>query len=551
MKYFLYCRKSTEAEDRQVMSLESQRLELERGFLQRDDVEIVAIITEAKSAKSPGRPLFNDMVARIEAGEAHGILAWAPDRLARNSIDGGRLVYLLDTGVLKDLKFATYTFENNSQGKFMLAIMFGQSKYYSDALSENVKRGNRTKAALGWRPGAAPAGYLNDPATKTILPDPVYFPIIRRMFDLVLIDGLSAREVAKVAREQWRLQSPKRRRGGGIIHESLVHRILTNPFYAGDFVWEGELVRGQHPAVVTLNEFERVQTHIRRPVQRRPIKRSFALSGLIKCGECGRTVTPQISTNRFGTTYTYYQCGRRKPCSQKATREEALLEQIGVWLAERCLDASTEASLRKTIDGLKERGAATATAIRKNLERGVTEVRAQLSELTQLRLRRLVDDEEFLNRRTALQAELEGLTRRLSEPTAGSPDEMFKPLEAAISFSNYAVDWFRNADNALKAKIVRLACSNLTLMDKKLSIEAAKWSQALSGLAPCPNGLGLRDEVQTLEDAFGSDTALAKSMMDLCEDAEALAQSRHAGEVVAEMKITASRVGSVGKSPKS
>ena len=81
------------------------------------------------------------MLERIEAGEAEGILAWHPDRLARNSVDGGRIIYLLDTGKIKTLKFPTFRFESDPQGKFMLNIMFGQSKYYVDSLSENTKRG--------------------------------------------------------------------------------------------------------------------------------------------------------------------------------------------------------------------------------------------------------------------------------------------------------------------------------------------------------------------------------------------------------------------------
>src|SRR6267142_6334080 len=175
MRYLIYCRKSSESEDRQVASIESQLTTLQRTFGGRSDIEVIGIYEESFSAKAPGRVQFREMLGRIERGDAEGIIAWAPDRLARNSIDGGQLIYMLDCGVIHDLKFATYTFENNSQGKFMLQIMFGQSKYYSDALSDNVKRGNRTKIEKGWRPGNAPIGYLNDVISKTIVKDPERF----------------------------------------------------------------------------------------------------------------------------------------------------------------------------------------------------------------------------------------------------------------------------------------------------------------------------------------------------------------------------------------
>src|SRR5947209_14079807 len=197
MKYFVYCRKSSEAEDRQVASIESQLSTLKRTFEHSSSVEIVQIYQEAFSAKAPGRPRFGEMISRLETGDAEGIIAWAPDRLARNSVDGGQIIYMLDCGKIKDLKFATYTFENNSQGKFMLQIMFGQSKYYSDALSDNVKRGNRTKIEKGWRPNKPPLGYLNDKTTRTIVKDPDRFPLVRQMFDLLLTGAYSARRICE------------------------------------------------------------------------------------------------------------------------------------------------------------------------------------------------------------------------------------------------------------------------------------------------------------------------------------------------------------------
>src|SRR3990167_6270466 len=103
-KFFLYARKSTDVEDKQVRSIEDQIAEL-RAFAKQENLNIVDELVEKQSAKIPGRPIFNDMLDRIEAGEANGILAWHPDRLARKSVDGGKIIYLLYCGHLAMLKF--------------------------------------------------------------------------------------------------------------------------------------------------------------------------------------------------------------------------------------------------------------------------------------------------------------------------------------------------------------------------------------------------------------------------------------------------------------
>src|SRR3990167_5469871 len=105
MRYVIYARKSTEDEDRQVLSIEAQLFEL-KEFAAKEKLEIVGpTFVEAKTAKEPGRMKFAEMLSFLEQGKAEGILSWNPDRLARNSIDGGQIIYLLDTGKIKDLKF--------------------------------------------------------------------------------------------------------------------------------------------------------------------------------------------------------------------------------------------------------------------------------------------------------------------------------------------------------------------------------------------------------------------------------------------------------------
>src|SRR4030042_6271111 len=196
MKYFIYTRKSTDSEERQVLSIESQISEL-KEFAAKEKLEIVASLCEAKTAKEPGRIIFGEMLKRIEKGEAEGILAWNPDRLARNSIDGGQIIYLLDTGKLKDLKFPTHWFENTPQGKFMLNIAFGQSKYYVDNLSENIKRGHRAKLRKGIWPSFAPLGYVNNHKTRDVDVDLEKAPLVRKGFELYATGKYTLKQIAK------------------------------------------------------------------------------------------------------------------------------------------------------------------------------------------------------------------------------------------------------------------------------------------------------------------------------------------------------------------
>ena len=103
MRYFLYARKSTDVEDKQILSIEAQLAEL-RELAKRDGLDIVEEFVEKKSAKKPGRPMFGEMMARIQKGEAQGIVCWKIDRLARNPVDGGQIQWLLQNGNIAHIR---------------------------------------------------------------------------------------------------------------------------------------------------------------------------------------------------------------------------------------------------------------------------------------------------------------------------------------------------------------------------------------------------------------------------------------------------------------
>jgi site-specific DNA recombinase len=85
----------------------------------------------------------------------------------------------------------------------MLSIIFEYLKYYVDSLSENILRGYRTKYEHGWLPHWAPLGYLNDPIARTIVPDPDRFPLMRRIWELMLSGAWIPRQIWQLASREW------------------------------------------------------------------------------------------------------------------------------------------------------------------------------------------------------------------------------------------------------------------------------------------------------------------------------------------------------------
>ena len=152
--YFLYARKSTDVEDKQVRSIEDQ-LAVLRALAKEYGLNVVEEFVEKQSAKVPGRPIFNSMLARIERGNAQGIICWKLDRLARNPIDGGQISWFLQKGNIQHIRTNDRDYRP-SDNTLLMNMEFGMANQFVRDLSVDTKRGMRAKAERGWIPGPAP-----------------------------------------------------------------------------------------------------------------------------------------------------------------------------------------------------------------------------------------------------------------------------------------------------------------------------------------------------------------------------------------------------------
>ena len=342
-KYFIYARKSTDVEDMQVQSIEGQLQEL-RILAKKENLNIVEEFIEKQSAKIPGRPIFNKMMDSIERGLASGIICWHPDRLARNSVDGGKIIYLVDTGKISALKFNTFWFEPTPQGKFMLSMSFSQSKYYVDSLSENTSRGLRQKARNGFCPGPAPIGYLNDSRTKTVVLNKKTAPIIKEVFEKYAVGDQRMLDISIFLASKGILQRNKK-----VYRLGRVKNILTNSYYYGYFRFVGEIYEGRYDPIVSKQLFDKVQDVLNSKnkqwsyakVER--IQKPFL--GLLRCGECGMMITAENKIKRYKnggfSEYHYYHCTKKNKnirCSQPYnTTEESIHSQLTTLLKKYAL----------------------------------------------------------------------------------------------------------------------------------------------------------------------------------------------------------------------
>jgi len=319
------------------------------------------------------------------------------------------------------------------------------------------------------------------------------------MWDLMLTGAYPPRRIWDIAIHEWGLRTKQRKRvGGQPLALSSVYKIFTNPFYAGVLEWEGRTFRGKHEPLVTLDEFERVQRLLGRGTHSPRETQEFAYTGMIRCGECGFTVTAEHKTNRYGYHYTYYHCSKRRldyRCRQPSVSLARLEQQIVTFLEEITLPESLHRwsleRLQRAETARNDEEAAhvqSATQARAAVER-------QLNTLTKLRLRELLSDEEYLRQREELERERLRLSQNLER--LDQQRSWFEPARELISFSVSAVSQFKAGDLQTKRLILQIVGSNLVLQDQKLRIDAHKPFRRWPKSGGCSNLCTTVEDVRT------------------------------------------------------
>lgn len=482
LRYIAYVRKSTEDEERQVLSKEAQRDKIKERF---NDLHIVDYLDESKSAFEPDkRPVFEKILAMLDAGKIDGIVAWHPDRLSRNAIDAAAISHRITRGVIKDLKFASFSFDNSPEGIMMLQMTMSQSQYFSSKLSKDIRRGNEKKRQLGGLTGRAHEGYLNDRLNKTVVKDPVRFPLVRKAFDLFLTGEHSVQSILQIVNEDWGFKTLKRHKsGGGAMSRTTLYNIFRNVRYAGlipDPYDPEKFYKANYPAMITTEEYDKVQSLLGdkgRP--RFCASKQFVLKGFIRCGECGCMITAETKRKKLvdGKTneHTYYHCTRKRPCNQRINVKEAdLFEKLnelinGYELTPKLYDWGMEALAELAKKEVSERNNVQAMQID-----SISQVQKQLDTLLDFATKGLINANDYKIKSDSLKQDLKDRQDEQAD-TANRTKNWYEFVGDTLQTLTYANTKFIDGDLGDKKEILLAIGQNPTLLDGKLQITPCYW----------------------------------------------------------------------------
>ncbi|CAN5171818.1 hypothetical protein BH09PAT1_BH09PAT1_1650 [soil metagenome] len=517
-RYIIYCRKSTESDERQIQSLPDQITTL-TSFLATRGLQIIGEpLQESKTAKKPGRPMFNQLIQMIEDDTVNGIILLNPSRLSRNTVDTGRIIYLMDQGKLHEVVTPYQTFKNNPNDKFILNLLCTQAKLENDNKSVNVKESLMLKAERGVFPGKARPGYKNNhekpQGLRDISPNPVYFSLMRKLFDLALTGTYS---VEALMREAEKL-GIRNLNSGRPLCKSSMHGLLRDPFYTGRFIYCGRLYQGQHKPMITDDEFNLLQDVIEGRSKGKQRKHDFALNGIIKCGGCGYCITAESHKKNYknGTTqvFAYYRCTKKShgyKCPQPYIPASKLEDQFVEELLNLELDKEFADLALEALQDVKEKDDTVNKNSYEALQKALEAANKRINNLVSLKISldnsdgSLLSDQEFADRKRDLLMEKEKIMKQLSQKNP-TDSEWSKIAKDSFEFGLIAKRRFEKGSSEDKKVIFKTVGSKPILLDQKLQFQLRflflkykegikKTKEEIYPLVP-KNGLLLRDELK-------------------------------------------------------
>lgn len=479
--YVIYARKSTDDSQNQVRSIDDQIAECTQ-LAQRLGLNVISPpLTEKKSAKKPGqRPMFRQMLTDLKHGKISGIIAWHPDRLARNMKEGGEIIDMVDEGFIKDMKFVTHHFSADPNGKMLLGMAFVLSKQYSDTLSQNVTRGVRRSFAEGKTGGVTKHGYMRDEG-GFLRPDGKNFDLIRDAWRMrkegksleAIVAHLHTQGYAKLVKVTGKRVS---------MTKQMLSEVFKDPLYYGILVQAGQQVDlcsiYNFVPAITEQEYLRVQMLTQKrvtPFKKKQLLRYLPLKMMVLCAICDGHMYAGVSKGKT-KNYLFYRCDT-KFCKRKkrSIRSKIIFDFIYCFFEEGL--NFTEADYHKYYSGLTQLSRKkqqeleltiySKQSVLKQTETSIRDISYKLVDYDLPPIAKKINEErlvELEEARQTLKTEIATLKQKIPDP-----EKERITIEQFLNLSKNAGKIIQSADQVVKDAICRLVFLNFSVDEQKVA----------------------------------------------------------------------------------
>lgn len=469
MKAILIARVSTEEQREAGNSLPAQVARIEK-YCQNRGFEILKQFSFDESAYSDEREEFDRILSFIfEQKEKVAVCFDKVDRLSRNAFDKrNSLLYEKALSDKIELHFVSDGQVINSQisaaEKFQFGITLGLAKYYSDAISDNVRRALEQKLRKGEWPARAPYGYTNIRKTDgkpDIIVDEYTSSILQRIFELYATKAYSMELLCRKLKDEY----------GKVWSKGYLDHTLKNPFYYGVMEWKGKLYPHRYQPLITKTLFDQVQ-NVKAGFNKKKGKllgKPYIYRGLLRCGHCGLAITPEKHKG-----HVYYHCTQYNGKHEaKWLREEDITKQLGKVFKRMQVPENV---VQQIVDTLSTVHQDKIDFQNKHFDELTKERKITTTMLDNLYLDKLkgnISDSEYERFYQPLRDKITDVDIRLSQ-LQEAEDNYYITAKYILELTNRAYEIFIGSEVEEKRQLLGLVLSNLRIEDEKVLYEAQK-----------------------------------------------------------------------------
>jgi site-specific DNA recombinase len=471
-KALIYCRVSTDEQAQEGYSLDAQEKYC-RQFAQNNGYDVFGVYRdEGKSGTKLDRPALQEMLAKIQQDKSiNAIFVQETDRLARNTKDHLTIKALLQKEDTRLISVAQPMLDDSPEGNMIDTILASVNQFQSDLNGRKTKKGLQEKFDSGWWPGWAPLGYVNvasgnnqngEGERKIVKKDEQKWQIIKEGFKMYLTGRYS---VEYINDELY--QKGLRSKSGKRLSHSIMTSTLKNPFYAGIMKWNSQEKKGNHPPMISVNQYKRIiqimDSHNQYACRRR--KHNFLLRGFVFCNICGQRYTAEKHRKKRD----YYHCATMRGHSNQGQNVEISELESQIEQEFKNIQFSEDFILLvlkrlKDLYLLQHETIAKKTQILYNQKKAVEVKRDKVEEKL---LAGVISDDDFARLRTKFRAELDGIQNQIDELNSQKEYDV-DVIQEVVKLTRNIYRTYQTAPYELKRQYLGLFWERFLVQDRMI-----------------------------------------------------------------------------------